>query len=99
MTKCHGSFFVVILFYERKELPYDEKKKTWKNNYVAKHYEEVTSLRVSSEYINREYYKRAKEAFNNIQSTINRYNKDPKKEIDIPDFHKLPQPKLKKIRY
>ena len=77
---------------EREKLPYDEKKKTWKNNYAAKHYEEVTSLRVSSEYINREYYKRAKEAINNIQSTIKRYNKDPKKENSIPDFHKLPQP-------
>ena len=77
---------------EREKLPYDEKKKTWENNYKAKHYKGITNLRVSSEYINREYYKRAKEAFNNIQSTIKRYNKDPKKENSIPDFHKLPQP-------
>ncbi len=77
---------------EREKLPYDEKKKTWKNNYVAKYYEKKTNLRVSSEYVNREYDKRAKEAFNNIQSTIKRYNKDPEKENSIPDFHKLPQP-------
>ena len=42
--------------------------------------------------LNNEYYKRAKEAVDNIQNTINRYNKDPKKEKDIPDFHKLPNP-------
>ncbi|MBQ8750161.1 MAG: hypothetical protein IJZ30_00805 [Alphaproteobacteria bacterium] len=77
---------------EREKLPYDEKKKTWENNYKAKHYKGITNLRVSSEYINREYYKRAKEAVNNIQNTIKRYNKDTKKEKDIPDFRKLPQP-------
>ena len=77
---------------EREKLPYDEKKKTWKNNYVAEYYEGKTNLRVSKEYINREYYKRAKEAINNIQNTIKRYNKDPEKKNSIPDFHKLPQP-------
>ena len=77
---------------EREKLPYDEKKKTWKNNYVAEYYEEITNLRVSEEYLNREYYKRAKDAVNNIQNTIKRYNKDSKKQNDIPDFHKLPQP-------
>ena len=76
---------------EKEKLPYDKEKKTRKNNYVAKYYEKKTNLRVSSEYVNREYDKRAKEAFNNIQSTIKRYNKDPKKENNIPDFHKLPQ--------
>ena len=77
---------------EKEKLPYDEKKKTWKNNYVAEYYEEITNLRVSEEYLNREYYKRAKDAVNNIQNTIKRYNKDSKKQNDIPDFHKLPQP-------
>ena len=77
---------------EREKLPYDEKEKTRKNNYIAEHYEDKTNLRVSSEYINREYYKRAKEAINNIQNTIKRYNKDPEKKNSIPDFYKLPQP-------
>ena len=77
---------------EKEKLPYNEKKKTRENNYVAKYYMDKTNLRVSSEYVNREYYKRAKEAVNNIQNTIKRYNKDPEKQNDIPAFHKLPQP-------
>ena len=56
----------------------------------AEHYKDKTNLRISDEFLNEEYYKRAKEAVDNIQSTINRYNKDPKKKKDIPDFNKLP---------
>ena len=58
----------------------------------AEYYKDKTNLRIADEFLNNEYYKRAKEAVDNIQNTINRYNKDPKKEKDIPDFHKLPNP-------
>ena len=77
---------------EKEKLPYNKEKRSRENNYRTKYYKDKTNLRVSDDFLNRLYYKRAKEAVNNIQSTINRYNKDPKKKKDIPDFHKLPNP-------
>ena len=56
----------------------------------ASHYEEITNLRISDEYLNKLYYNRTKDAIEDIRYLIKEHNKNSSKKIE--SFEKMPKP-------
>ena len=56
----------------------------------ASHYEEITNLRISDEYLNKLYYNRTKDAIEDIRYLIKEHNENSSKKIA--SFEKMPKP-------
>ena len=56
----------------------------------ASHYEKITNLRISDEYLNKLYYNRTKDAIEDIRYLIKEHNENSSKKIA--SFEKMPKP-------